>query len=175
MKREAPVALSTPLGPLPPPAEAILKVDESQSPLDIGYAVSRAPVVDTSSPLVAKILEATTFEAYSRIFEEEEKEQPKTSRPIPRMRRTQWMGAMIGVAAAVVIVGIGMTLPRLVRRNQAVDQTPSPAVGKGETTGVENGSAGGKPCPFLVAVFGAHNRRWVFWFCHYGASACTAT
>jgi len=171
MKKEAPAAaLPTPLEPLPPPAEAILKVDESQSPLDIGYAVSRAPVVDTSSPLLAKILEATTFEAYSRIFEEEEKEQPKTSRPIPRMSRTQWMGAMIGVAAAVVIVSIGMTLPRLVRRNQTVDQTPSPAVGKGETTGVENGSAAGNPRPFLVEVLDANNRRWLLWFVNNGPS-----
>ena len=170
MKKEAPAALPTPLEPLPPPAEAILKVDESESPPDIGYAVSRVPVVDTSSPLVAKILEATTFEAYSRIFEEEEKQQPKTSRPIPRMSRTQWMGAMIGVAAMVVIVGIGMAVPRLVRRNHAVDQIPTPAVGKGETTGAENGSAAGNPRPFLVEVLDANNRRWLLWFVNNGPS-----
>ena len=121
-------------------------VDESESPPDIGYAVSRVPVVDTSSPLVAKILEATTFEAYSRIFEEEEKEQPKTSRPIPRMSRTQWMGAMIGVAVMVVIVGIGMTVPRLVRRNHAVDQIPAPAVGKGLMAGLL--------CPCVLVLVG---------------------
>src|SRR5438477_4596627 len=170
MKKEAPAALPTPLEPLPPPAEAILKVDESESPPDIGYAVSRVPVVDTSSPLVAKILEATTFEAYSRIFEEEEKQQPKTSRAIPRMSRTQWMGAMIGVAAMVVIVGIGMAVPRLVRRNHAVDQIPTPAVGKGETTGAENGSAAGNPRPLLVEVLDAKNRRWLLWFVNNGPS-----
>src|SRR5437762_10089087 len=170
MKKEAPAALPTPLEPLPPPAEAILKVDESESPPDIGYAVSRAPVVDTSSPLVAKILEATTFEAYSRIFEEEEKEQPKTSRPIPRMSRTQSMGAMIGVAAMVVIVGIGMTVPRLVRRNHAADQIPSPAVSKGETIGTENSSAAGNPRPFLVEVLDANNRRWLLWFVNDGSA-----
>src|SRR5690349_7765442 len=61
VKNEAPAPLRTPLEPLPPPDEAMLKVDESELPLDIGYTVSRPPVVDTSSPLVAKILEATTF------------------------------------------------------------------------------------------------------------------
>jgi TonB family protein len=169
LKKEAPDPLPTPLETLPPPAEAILKVDESESPLDIDYAVSRAPAVDTSSPLVAKILEATTFEAYSRIFEEEEKGQPKTSRSIPPMSRTHWMGAMIGVAATVVIVGIGMTVPRLVRRNHAADQTPSPAVGKGETIGAENSSAAANPRPFLVEVLDANNRRWLLWFVNNGS------
>ena len=169
VKKEAPTPLPTPFESLPPPAEATLKVDASELPLDIGYAVSREPVVDTSSPLVAKILEATTFEAYSRIFEEEEKDQPKTSRSIPRMSRTQWMGAMIGAAAMVVIVGMGMTVPRLVRRNHAVDQTSSPAVGKGETIGAENGSATGNPRPFLVEVLDANNRRWLLWFVNNGS------
>src|SRR5256886_1822663 len=62
------------------------------------------------------------------------------------------------------------TPPRLVRRNQAVDQTPSPAAGKGETTGVENGSAAGNPRPFLVEVLDANNRRWLLWFVNNGPS-----
>src|SRR6266403_1282269 len=109
VKNESPVSPPMPLEPQPS-SEAILKIDESELPLDAEYAVSRAAsIVDTTSPLVAKILEATTFEAYSRILEEEENKQPKTLRSNPRISRRQLMGAMTGLAALVVIVGIVMT------------------------------------------------------------------
>ena len=81
VKNETPVSLPTPLEPQPSPADAILKTDEGGLPLDAEYAISPAsPIVDTTSPLMAKILEATTFEAYSRILEEEENKRPKTFR-----------------------------------------------------------------------------------------------
>jgi len=170
VKNEAPAPLPTPLEPLPPPAEAMLKIDESELPLDAEYSISRAPLVDTASPLVAEILEATTFEAYSRILEEEEKQQPKTSRSNLRMSRTQWMGAMTGVAAMLVIAGIGMTVPRLVRKNHMVEQNPSPSGGKSEPVGAENSSTTGNPRPFLVEVLDANNRRWLLWFVNNGSS-----
>jgi len=167
---ESPVSPPTPLEPQPS-SEAILKIDESELPLDAEYAVSRAAsIVDTTSPLVAKILEATTFEAYSRILEEEENKQPKTLRSNPRMSRTQWKGAMTGVAALVVMVGTVMTASRLVRRNRPVEQIPGPAVGKGEPIGTENGSASRSPRPFLVEVVDANNRRWLLWFVNSNSS-----
>jgi len=170
VKNESPVSPPTPLEPQSSPADAILKIDEDALPLDAAYAVSgAAPIVDTASPLVAKILEATTFEAYSKILEEEENKQPKTLRSNPRISRRQLMGAMTGLAALVVIVGIVMTASRLVRRNRAVEQIPSPAVGKGEPIGTENGSAR-SPRPFLVEVVDGNNRRWLLWFVNSSSS-----
>ena len=165
VKNESPLPIPTPLEPLAPPSDAIVKTDENELPLDAGYAVSHAsPIEDTASPLVAKILEATTFEAYSRIVEEEENTQSKPSRSNPLMSRTQWMGAMTGVAAMMVIAGIGMTVPRLVSKKHAVGQIPSPSRGNVEPQGAQSSSSAGSPRPFLVEVVDANNRRWLLWF-----------
>src|SRR5438093_659307 len=147
-KNEEPLSLPTPLEPPPPPSEAMLKIDEGGLALDPEYAVSRrAPATDPSSPLVANILEATTFEAYSRIWEEEEKKPPKSSRSTPQMSRSQGDGAMIALAIIVVIAGLGMILPRFARRNHAVEQTSSQSVASIDPAGAENALASRNPRP----------------------------
>ena len=173
-KNEEPLSLPTPLEPPPPPSEAMLKIDEGGLALDPEYAVSRrAPATDPSSPLVANILEATTFEAYSRIWEEEEKKPPKSSRSTPQMSRSQGDGAMIALAIIVVIAGLGMILPRFARRNHAVEQTSSQSVASIDPAGAENASASRNPRPFLVEVVDTNNRRWLLWFVNNGSSSET--
>src|SRR6266446_1705247 len=176
VKNELLAPLPTPVEPLPPPADAIVKTDENQLPLDAEYTVSHAsPIADSASPLAGKILEATTFETYSRIVEEEESKQPKTSRSNLRMSRTQWMGAMTGVAAMLVIAGIGMTVPRLVRKNHTVEQNASPSGGNAEPSGAESSSSARSPRPFVVEVLDANNRRWLLWFVNNSSSSNNET
>lgn len=167
-KNEEPWSLPTPLEPPPPLSEAMLKIDEGELPLDAEYAVSRAaPAMDLSS----KILEATTFEAYSRIWEEEEKKPPKSTRSTPRVSRSQWVGAMIGLATVVVIATLGMILPRFARRTHAVEQTSSQSVASIDPAGAGNASASRNPRPFLVEVVDTNNRRWLLWFVNNGSSS----
>jgi len=120
--------------------------------------------VDPTSALMEKILAAPTFQDYSRIIAEEEKQHAEATGAIPRMNRNRVMSVLAGLGVMCVIGGISMILPRLTREVPAVEPTASPMVGDHETLGAERGSATGSRRPFLVEVLDANNRRWLLWF-----------
>ncbi len=95
---------------------------------------------------------------------EEENKNAEASGPYLRLSRTQVTGVLVGMAAAVVIGGLGMILQRLAYRVPSVERAASPVLGEGESVGAEYASAAGSQRPFLVEVLDANNRRWLLWF-----------
>jgi len=122
------------------------------------------PLVDPTSALMKRILEAPTFQDYSRIMAEEEKQHAKTTGTNPRVNRTQVISVIAGLAVVFVLGGISMILPRLTRKAPAAERIASPMIGDRETLSAEHVSATGSRRPFLVEVLDANNRRWLLWF-----------
>ncbi len=165
---EALVSRPEPFEPAPPP-ETRPEVNEDDMPLEVAcmdpgsepYADS---LEDLTSPLVAETPEAPVFQDYSHAMAEEENKNAEASGPYLRLSRTQVTGVLVGMAAAVVIGGLGMILQRLAYRVPSVERAASPVLGEGESVGAEYASAAGSQRPFLVEVLDVNNQRWLLWF-----------
>jgi len=150
---------------LPAPSETLPAGYENESQMEVEPVESGGTLlVNPTSALMEKILEAPAFQDYSRIMAEEEKQQAEPTGATPRMSRNQLMSVLAGLGVMFVIGVISMILPRLTREVPAVEPTASPMVGEHETLGAERGSATGSRRPFLVEVLDANNRRWLLWF-----------
>src|SRR5258708_2322196 len=161
----APAPVQEPPEALPASPETLPAIYENESQPDIERDESRAkPLVDPTSSLMEKILEAPTFQDYSRIMAEEEKQRAETSGANPRMTRTQMISIAAGLAFVSVIGGISMILPRLAHKVPSAERVASPTVGDRGTLGAEHGAAAPSKRPFLVEVSDANNRRWLLWF-----------
>src|SRR6266851_526552 len=164
-EKEAQVPLPEPLEPVPAPPETPPAIYEEELQLDAEDTDSAAePPADPTSPLVQKILEAPTFQAYSEIMAEEEMRRARTSESNQRVSRTQVIGVTVGLAAVVVIGGVRGILPRLAHGAPAVESVPSSTVGDAKPVSAESSGATGSPRPFLVEVLDTYNRRWLLWF-----------
>ena len=162
---QATAQVREPAEALPAPSETLPASNENEPPMDVEPVESGATLlVDPTSVLMEKILEAPAFQDYPRIMAEEEKQRAEPTGATPRMSRNQVMSVLAGLGVMFVIGGISMILPRLTREVPAVEPTASPIVGDHETLGAERGSATGSRRPFLVEVLDANNRRWLLWF-----------
>jgi len=165
---EALVSQPEPFQTVPPPPETRPEVNEDDMQLEVervdpGSELYADSLADLTSPLVAKTSEAPVFQDYSQAVPEEENKNAEASGSYLRLSRTQVIGVTVGLAAAVVIGGLGMFLQRLAYRVPAVERAPSPA-GEGESVSAEYASVAGGQLPFLVEVSDANNRRWLLWF-----------
>jgi len=164
-EQETQVPLPEPLEPAPAPPETPTAIYEEELQLDAEDTDSAAePPADPTSPLVQKILEAPTFQAYSEITAEEEMRRARTSESNQRVSRTQVIGVTVGLAAVVVIGGVRGILPRFTYKAAAVESIPSWTVGDSEHVRAASGVSAGSPRPFLVEVLDTYNRRWLLWF-----------
>ncbi len=162
---QAPPPVREPAEALPAPSETLPSSYENESLMDVAPVEFGATLlVDPTSALMEKILEAPAFQDYSRIMAEEEKQHAEPTGATPTMSRNRVMSVLAGLGVIFVIGGISMILPRLTREVPAVEPTASPMVGDHETLGAERGSATGSRRPFLVEVLDANNRRWLLWF-----------
>ncbi len=162
---QAPAQVREPAEALPAPSEALPSGYENESQMDVAPVESGAALlVDPTSALMEKILEAPAFQDYSRIIAEEEKQHAEATGTSPRISRKQVISVLVGLGVIFVIGGISMILPRLTREVPAVEPTASPIGGDHETLGAERDSATGSRRPFLVEVLDANNRRWLLWF-----------
>src|SRR5438034_11832055 len=66
-----------------------------------------------------------------------------------------------------------MFLPRIARRNHAVEEPSGRAVASSDPAGAENASASRNPRPCPVEVADSNNRRWLLWFVNNGSSSET--
>jgi len=117
---------------------------------------------DPAAAVTQQVFDAPAFDARGEVIAENASEHAKPPSARPRLSRTQVIGVTISLAAAVVIGGIRMILPRLARGVPAVERAP--VAGGGESVTAEHGSAVGGKRPFLVEVLDANNRRWLLWF-----------
>jgi TonB family protein len=162
---EAPVTLAGPPEPLPASSETFATICEDERQLGSERVESiTEPLVDPTSPFVKEILEAPTFQDYSRITAEEQKSRAKTADATPWLGRTLVTGMTLSLAAVVVIGGVKMILPRLAHGVPAVERMPNPPTGEGKPAAAEYGTAAPGQRPFLVEVLDANNRRWLLWF-----------
>src|SRR5260370_12055009 len=92
-EQEAQIPLPEPPEPAPAPPETPTTIYEEELQLDAEDTDSAAePPPDPTSPLVQKILEAPTFQAYSEIMAEEQMMRARTSQSNQRARGTQAIG-----------------------------------------------------------------------------------
>ncbi len=166
---EAPVSPAEPFQASPPPSETRLELNEDDMQLEVGRVDPGSEpyedsLEDLTFPLVAETPEEPVFQDYSHAMPEEENKNAEASGSYLRLSRAQVTGVLVGMAAAVVIGGLGMILQRLAYRVPSFERAASPAVGEGESVSAEYVSAAGSQRPFLVEVLDANNRRWLLWF-----------
>src|SRR5437879_181978 len=111
---------------LPAPSEALPPNHENESQMDVERFESGAnQIVDPTSALMEKILQAPAFQDYSRIMAEEEKQHAETTGANPRVNRTHVITVIAALAVVFVIGGISMILPRLTREAPAAEHIAS--------------------------------------------------
>jgi hypothetical protein len=163
-KRDAPAPQPEPLEPVRSSAdEACKKVDlDGSAP---GWEKSEfnvEPLGTVESELVAKILDAPTFEAYSALLADEKRKRGPASGLQGWMTRTGLKAVSACLAILAAAAGLKMILPVRARRSEAAERIPSPSVNKSEPSSAKYRSDARNP--FLVEVLDAENRRWLLWF-----------
>jgi len=121
------------------------------------------PVGTLEPQLVAKILEAPTFQAYSKLLADEERKRE----PAPGLKR--WLTrigltAASGCLAILVAAGVRVILPAWEHRSEAAQRVPRPSVSESEPISAKYRPGTRNRNPFLVEVQDAQNRRWLLWF-----------
>src|SRR5260370_19579703 len=111
---QAPAQVREPAEALPAPSETLPSSYENESPMDVAPVEFDATLlVDPTSALMEKILEAPAFQDYSRIMAEEEKHHAEPPGAAPRMSRNRVMIVLAGLGVIFVIGGISLILPLL--------------------------------------------------------------
>jgi TonB family protein len=159
---------------LQPKAETL---DEAQSgKLDLDGTAAKLekaecsvePVGTLEPRLVEKILEAPTFEAYSRVMAEEQ-----CAEPVPVLNNSgKWMpgNGLLAVLACLgllaIVAGLRMIRPVWERKSEAAERAPGHLAVQQSRANAKNISSASEAQPFLVEVQDAANRRWLLWFDH---------
>jgi protein TonB len=140
-------------------SEAGLERSESESESE-----SAVETVGTLEPqLVAKILEAPTFQAYSKLLADEERKRGPAS-GLRRWLTRIGLVAASGCLAILVAAGVRVILPAWARRSEAAERIPRPSASESEPISAKYRPSARNPNPFLVEVQDGQNRRWLLWF-----------
>jgi TonB family protein len=130
---------------------------------------SMEPVGTLEPRLVEKILEAPTFQAYSRVMAEE---QHRAEPVFASNNSGKWMpgNGLQAVAACVallaIVAGLKMIRPVWERKSEAAESVPGHPAVQQSPANVKYISSAGEAKPFLVEVQDAANRKWLLWFDH---------
>ena len=152
-------------------AEPPFEKDEFDGTLSEGdnseSSTKRVGTLETS--LVQRILEAPTFEASSKVMEEETQNR-KAAPDLDRWRKRIGVTAVPGLVAVLAVVAVSkMILPVGTRESEAAEKLPARTVVQTVPVSAKYRERAGNRTPFLVEVQDAENRRWLLWFDHNSA------
>jgi protein TonB len=121
------------------------------------------PVGTLEPQLVAKILEAPTFQAYSKLLADEKRKGEPAS-GLKRWLTRIGLIASSGCLAMLVAAGVRVILPVWARPSEAAGRVPRASASESEPISAKYRPGTRNPNPFLVEVQDAQNRRWLLWF-----------
>jgi TonB family protein len=125
------------------------------------------PLGTLDSQLVARILEAPTFDAYSQTLEAEDQIDKPASGSKRRVTQTGLMILSACLAVLAVAAGVKMILRVWPPRSEAAARISGPFMNEGESSSAKFYPRAKNP--FLVEVLDAENRRWLLWFVNQAA------
>jgi TonB family protein len=163
-KREAPASQPKMIEPVASSAEdAGRKVGPDGSGPELEKSECKVePMGTLDSQLVAKILEAPTFEAYSKLLADADQKHKPLSGSKRWMTRTGLLAVSGCLAILAVAAGVKMILPVWARKSEAATRIASLSMNESEPSSAKFYPNGKNP--FLVEVLDAENRRWLLWF-----------
>ena len=118
------------------------------------------------SGLVEGILEAPTFEAYSKVMEEKTQNRKAAPGLDSWRKRIGGMAVPELVAVLVLVAVLKMILPAGTRKSGAAERLPARTGVQTAPVSAKYREGAGNRTPFLVEVQDAENRRWLLWFDH---------
>jgi TonB family protein len=173
---EAPIARSELAKPAEVFAEPPLeKVERDETLSEGGHSESSIEGVGTlETSLAERIPEAPTFEAYSKVREEQTQNR-KAAPGLDSWRKRIGVTAVPGVVAVLIVMAVlKMMLPAGTRKSEAADRLPARTVVQTAPVNAKYHEGAGNRTLFLVEVQDAENRHWLLWFDHNSARTVSA-
>ncbi len=148
--------------------------EPSLEKVELDETLSEGGNSESSIERVERILEAPTFEAYSKVMEEEAQNR-KAAPGLDSWRKRIGVTAVPGLVAVLIVVAVlKMILPVGTRKSGAAARLPAGAVVQTAPVSAKYREGAGNRTPFLVEVQDAENRRWLLWFDHNSAETVSA-